>query len=197
VTQRPAAHLRGRPSQAVLSYGDRVTELRTDRAAAAAVQVAVGVAAHTCASGCLPALPSLAIAVPLALFGVLLLGRAFTLRPLIGLAGGQFTVHVALSISAACAGAHNPHLPMTYAHVAAVVLLGAGGDRVARTLDDAVRAMGRVVPRLLLVVPTIPANSDLLVAGEEPDVTPLRLQHLPAPTGRRGPPAATFAPTPA
>jgi hypothetical protein len=142
---------------------------------------------------------SLALGVPLALCAVVLLQRACPSRPLAALAAGQFGVHVALALSSACAGAggHSPHLLMTYAHVAAVVILRASWDRVALVLEDAVRAVGRHVPRLLLVVPTATPTAQLFAIADEPDATPLRLQHLPTPTGRRGPPAPTLSPMPA
>jgi hypothetical protein len=142
---------------------------------------------------------SLALAVPLALCAVVLLQRACPSRPLAALAAGQVGVHAALAVSSACAGGHSPHLLMTYAHVAAVVFLRASWDRAALSLEDAVRSAGRHVPRLRLIVPTATATptTELFVLADEPDVTPLRLQHLPAPTGRRGPPAPKFSPTPA
>lgn len=178
-----------------LLYRDRVTQPRAARAAAAAGQVAVGLAAHASASGCLPSVSSLAVALPLALLGIVLLGRAFPHRPLARLAGGQFAVHAALTVSAACAGAHSPHLLMTYAHVAAVVLLRAGWARTARVIDDAVQGLGRLVPRLRLAVPAAQTMPDLVVVDARPG-GPLRLL-LPASTGRRGPPAGGFAPLPA
>jgi hypothetical protein len=171
---------------------------RTASAASSGVgQVSAGVVAHAFASGCLPSASSLALAVPLALFGVILLRRAFSSRPLTALTGGQFAVHAALALSAACAGGHSPHLLMTYAHVAAVVMLRAGWDRVALMLDDAARAAGRRVPRLLLNITPVVPSAEAPVVVDEPDLTPLRLQQMPAPTGRRGPPANTFASTPA
>jgi hypothetical protein len=192
----PGGHVRVGDRAPACSTVDRVTQPRGARAAAAAGQVGVGVAAHASASGCLPKLSSLALALPLALLGVALLSRAFPFRPLERLAGGQFVVHAALTLSAACAGAHSPHLLMTYAHVAAVVLLRACWDHVARVLDDAGRAAGRLVPRLLLVVPAAPAADRLRVVAHAPAAVPIRLL-LPAPTGRRGPPTALLAPTPA
>lgn len=174
-----------------------MTQPRAARAAAAAGQIAAGVGAHALASGCLPSLSSLALALPLALVGVVLLGRAFPHRPLARLAGGQFTVHAALTVGAACAGSHSPHLLMTYAHVAAVVLLRVGWDRIAAVLDDAVRAAARLVPRLrLLPLAGPPATS---CRASVPTANPVVLVRLllPAPTGRRGPPRGRLVPLPA
>ncbi|MBC7679629.1 MAG: hypothetical protein H7233_11665 [Pseudorhodobacter sp.] len=172
-----------------------MTQPRPVRAAAGAGQIGAGVAAHAFASGCLPSAASLAVALPLALVGVVLLARMFPHRPLARLAGGQFAVHAALTVSAACAGAHSPHLLMTYAHVAVVLVLRVGWDRVTQVLDDAARAAGRLVPRLRLALPAAPVAAPTIVPAAVP-AAPRRLL-LPAPTGRRGPPAGRLVLSPA
>ena len=166
------------------------------RAAAIAGQVAVGVVAHASASGCLPTASGLVLALPVAVAAVFLLGRAVPGRPLARLGSGQFAVHGALTIGAACDGAHAPHVLMTYGHVAAVLLLHVGWDQTTRKLEDAVRTAARLVTRPLRSAEPLSIPQRQLVAAR-PASTPLVRLLLPASTGRRGPPARELLPLPA
>lgn len=120
-------------------------ESRTGAVTAALAQTAAAVGAHAAANGCLPTARSLAVAVPLAVVGVLALGRLLDARPLLRLAGGQLAGHLALTVAAACTGhAHglDPHVAMTVGHVAALVACRALLDR---TVEGVEHALARTV----------------------------------------------------
>lgn len=165
-------------------------------ATAAAVQTAVGVGAHVVAAGCLPSLSGLALAVPVAVAAVLGLMRLLPRRPVLQLTGGQLAVHGALGLAAACHGAHQPHLFMTWAHVAAVVLLRQTLTGIVTALERAGRTVRAFLPRRRLPSPAVDAPAD----RTRPAGARLAVLHPvlhPTPPRRRGPPVSRYAPRPA
>lgn len=165
---------------------------RTGAVAASGAQVAAGLGAHVVAAGCLPSLRGLVLAVPIGVGAVLLLTYLLPGRPLLRLTGGQAAVHAALAVAAACAGhaaGHgDPHLAMTAAHVAALVLCRAVLDRLVTEVERA--AAGARVQLLRLVRPIAPPRLSLSVlapfTGRRQDQPKSRLLLCAAP--RRGPP---------
>lgn len=105
-------------------------------------------------------------------------------------------MHGALTLVAACEGAHAPHVLMTYAHVAAVVLLHVGWARTTRMLEQALRTAARLVTRPLRAADPVSIPQRQLVPAR-PASAPLIRLLLPASTGRRGPPARELSPLPA
>lgn len=160
--------------------------LRTGAAAAALAQTAAAVGAHVLAVGCLPGGRGLAVAVPLSVAGVLLLGRLLDRRPLLLLAGGQLTGHAALATAAACTGhAHGdqPQVAMTLSHVGALVLCRAVLDRVVAAVESAVSRLLRRTA-LLLAQPRVPVPP----RPPLPVPAPLRGRATWGAAGLRGPP---------
>lgn len=171
--------------------------------AAAVVQVAAAVAAHTAAAGCVPPAAALAVSLPVCLVGVLAVARLLRSFPLLSLAAGQLTVHAGLAASA-CAGAAvashelsghaTSHVLMTAAHVGALLLCRASADLVLRSADRALQALVRL---LRSRVPSTLGPLELAAARTAPRAG-LRAQspgHPGAP--RRGPPGAPVRPLPA
>ena len=120
----------------------------------ALAQTAVAVGAHTLATGCLPSARGVGTAIPATVAAVLVLDRILRGRPLLALAGGQLSAHAALAAVVACTaqvaghgagtpsavhdpGAH-PHLVMTFAHLAALMLCRALLQRAVALVDQAV-----------------------------------------------------------
>ena len=166
---------------------------RTGAAAASGAQVAAGLGAHVAAAGCLPSLRGLALAVPIAVGTVLLLTYRLPGRPLLRLAGGQVAVHAALAVAAACsghaAGHSDPHLVMTAAHVAALVLCRAVLDRVVTGVERA--AAGVRVQLRRFARPITPARLSLPASVPSTTHRPHQPRHrlLLCVAPRRGPPA--------
>lgn len=163
---------------------------------AAVVQTAAGVCAHVAAAGCLPSLSGLALVVPVAVAAVLGLMRLLPHRPVLQLTGGQLAVHGALGLAAACQGAHQPHLLMTYAHVAAVVLLRQTLTGIVTALERAGRTARTLLPQLRPPVPAVDVPAD----RTRPAVARRAVLHpvlRSAPPRRRGPPVSRCAPRPA
>ena len=183
---------------------------RTPRLARAAARVAlqlgVGLAAHTLAHGCPPGLASLAALLPAAAVAVgateLALSRR---RAPVRLAGGQVAVHLVLSALVVCtpaathAGAHAhpgagpaslPVALMLLAHAAATLVCLSQLERVERAAAavaaGASAAVARLVPRLRTIPsPTLPA----LPGHAAPDAV-LPLPPLLSCAPLRGPPVA-------
>jgi hypothetical protein len=164
--------------------------------AAAVLQVATAVAAHSAAAGCVPPAAALAVSLPVSLVGVLAVARLLRSFPLLGLGVGQLTVHTCLAASA-CTGAavasHDPsghgvpHVLMTAAHVGALLLCRATADLVLRSADRAAQALARL---LRPGAPSCPRPPELPRArtAPRPGLLAQSPRHPGAP--RRGPPAA-------
>ena len=118
-------------------------------AVAALAQTALGLAAHTSAAGCLPALSTLALALPVSVALVAVVGRL--LPGLRALVVGQLAVHGVLALAGCTvgAGAHAAHHSpaMALAHVAALALCRATLDHVLATASRAAGVLRRLVAR--------------------------------------------------
>ncbi len=165
---------------------------RTAAVAAAVAQVASGAVAHVAASDCLPSGASLALALPAALLGVLLLGALLDRRPLLLLTGGQLAVHAALAVSACTGDGEASPVLLTFAHVAALVLCRAALGRVVVSAERAASCLVQLlrpraaVPGLRLAAPYRPSAR----AGR----SSLHRADLLAAAPRRGPPRWTCLP---
>lgn len=142
------------------------TTSRTSAVTAALAQTAAAVTAHALAAGCLPSAGGLALAVPLSLAGVLLLGRLLPRSPLLRLAGGQLAGHLALTLAAACsAHVHVGHPAAALAHVVALVLCRALLDRVVAAVEHAAARLRRrwTSVRVVVLVATGAVRSGVVV----------------------------------
>ena len=186
----------------------------TARSSLACLQVALGLAAHVAAAGCLPEASLLALLLPALFFGADAASRLLRTVPRwVALVAGQCLVHVVLSVAAGCAaaaaGATHPSalrsdvplsaLVMAPAHVVALLVCVAAGAYVDRALQSAHHLSSHVFPRLRAAVSLLCQNDPAVfglprVPAPAYDAAPAR-PALPGQQGSRAPPRR--APTPA
>lgn len=133
---------------------------------AGVLQLSAALGVHAAAAGCLPSARGLAVALPLGLLALLLVGRVLEGRSVATLACGQLTAHSVLTVAAACTShaAHaGSHVPMTMGHVAALVVCRAVLGRAVLLVERGAELVLGLARKLVLApvpAPVVPQLCD-------------------------------------